>query len=74
VTEAPYLEGQLRALKESHDRVIERLWTMVAWAEKRAAEGDVLARYLLDELEAAQDAMESENIAAGAVLAEAGRG
>jgi hypothetical protein len=69
MTEA--LEAQLRALKESHDRVIERLWAMVALAEKRAAEGDVRARYLLEELEAAHTAMKSENIAAGAVLAEA---
>jgi recombinational DNA repair protein RecR len=72
MADAHHLEGQLRALKESHDRVIERLWTMVALAEKRAAEGDALARYLLEELEAAHDAMKSENIAAGAVLAEAG--
>jgi hypothetical protein len=74
VSDAQQLEDQLRALTESRDRVIERLLTMVAWAETRAAEGDVLARFLLEELEAANDAMKSENIAAGAVLAEAGRG
>jgi hypothetical protein len=45
---------------------------MVALAEKRAAAGDALAAYLLEELNAAHDAMVSENIAAGAVLAEAG--
>jgi hypothetical protein len=70
-SDARQLKAQLRALTESRDRVIERLWTMVAWAEKRAEESDVLARYLLDELEAANDTMKSENIAAGAVLAQA---
>jgi hypothetical protein len=72
MADAHQLEAQLRALKESHDRVIERLWAMVAWAEKRAAEGDALAAYLLEELEGAHDGMVSENIAASAVLAEAG--
>jgi hypothetical protein len=65
------LEDALHALKESRDRVVACLWTMVPLAERLAAEGDPLARYLLEELEAANDAMKSENIGAGALLAQA---
>jgi hypothetical protein len=46
----------------------------VPLVEKMADEGDSLARYVISEYDTARLAMQSENVAASAYLAEAGRG
>ncbi len=54
---------QLSALKASHRRILEVMGMCAALVE-RQADNDPLAKYVLDELEAAQTALEAENIAA----------
>ena len=50
-------DAQLMALKGTRDRVIEIKDLMVPLVERMAAEGNSLARYLVAELERAEDAM-----------------
>jgi hypothetical protein len=62
----------LRALKKSRDHVFEVWMAMELFCEQRAADGDDLAASLVGELKKARTAMKSENVAAGAFLADAG--
>ncbi|CAN5521128.1 hypothetical protein BH20ACT21_BH20ACT21_24340 [soil metagenome] len=64
----------LEALKQTHDRVTEVMLMMEPLVRVMAAEGNPLAGYVIDQLEEARVAMKSENVGAGAFLAEAGRG
>ena len=60
---------QLEALKTSHRRILEVLGMCAALVE-RQADNDPLAKYVLEELEAASTALEAENVAASGLLAE----
>lgn len=64
----------LEALEQTHGRVLEVMLMMEPLVRVMAAEGNPLAAYLVDQLDEARTAMKSENVAAGAFLAEAGRG
>ena len=64
----------LEALKQSHARVLEVMFMMEPLVRVMAAEGNPLASYVIDQLEEARIAMQSENVAASSFLAEAGRG
>ena len=63
--------GHLQALEQTHDRVTEVMTMMEPLVRVMAAEGNPLAAYVIDQLEEARTAMQSENVAAGAFLAEA---
>jgi len=62
---------QLEALRESHRRVLETLDICAAYVDHRADEGDTLARFLKQKVDAAFDGMNAENIAATTMLEEA---
>ena len=64
----------LEALKQSHACVLEVMFMMEPLVRVMAAEGNPLASYVIDQLEEARIAMQSENVAASSFLAEAGRG
>ena len=61
--------SQIQALSAGRYRVVEALYALVP-VIRRLAEDDATARHLLAELEAAQDAMKAESIAAGSFIAE----
>ena len=62
---------QLEALRESHRRVLGTLDVCAAYVDHRADEGDTLARFLKQKVDAAFDGMNAENIAATTMLEEA---
>ena len=62
----------LEALEQTHGRVLEAMMMMEPLVRVMAAEGNPLATFVIDQLEEARTAMQSENVAAGAFLAEAG--
>jgi hypothetical protein len=61
---------QLEALKTSHRRVLEVLGMCVPLVMRQANQGDPLAKFVLEELEAAQTARDAENVAASSLLAD----
>ncbi len=62
---------QLEALRESHRRVLETLDLCAAYVDFRAdEEGDPLARFLKQKVDAAFDAMNAEGIGARTLIAD----
>jgi hypothetical protein len=59
---------QIQALKAARDRIDEVLWMMVPVVQELAAEGNSVARYLVEEFDKAQDTLKLTNLAAHTFL------
>ena len=61
----------LSALKQSHRRYLAVLETCAALVERQAAQGDLVSKYVIEELDKAGIALQAENMAGHAFLDEA---